>query len=178
MNVPNPDGIVSTDPPFNFTRLGVRVPAVVVSPYINAGTVIHSPEEKPEYCHSSIPATLRALFAPNEPFLTKRDAWAATFDELLTRDTPRSDCPQTMPQAPLHRELFDYVPELDGKRPLTGLQKFFIAMAANGIDDDTMTDDVMAKMTEGEGSRYVINAVNKAAGRTIIEPHWGVEASW
>ena len=28
VNVPNPDGRVSTDPPFNFTRLGVRVPAV------------------------------------------------------------------------------------------------------------------------------------------------------
>jgi phospholipase C len=31
----NPDGQNSADPPFDFTRLGGRVPAVIVSPYIN-----------------------------------------------------------------------------------------------------------------------------------------------
>jgi phospholipase C len=40
---PNPDGHVSTAPPFNFTRLGVRVPAVAISPWIEAGTVINGP---------------------------------------------------------------------------------------------------------------------------------------
>jgi phospholipase C len=30
--VPNPDGLVSKDPPFDFTRLGPRTPAILISP--------------------------------------------------------------------------------------------------------------------------------------------------
>jgi phospholipase C len=33
--IPNPDGKVSPDPAFDFTRLGIRVPMVVVSPWVN-----------------------------------------------------------------------------------------------------------------------------------------------
>lgn len=44
VNVPNPDGRVSLDPPFNFTRTGVRVPTVMVSPWINKGTLVHKPK--------------------------------------------------------------------------------------------------------------------------------------
>ena len=29
-------------------------------------------------------------------FLTKRDAWAGTFDVVLNRTTPRTDCPGTL----------------------------------------------------------------------------------
>ncbi len=36
MNVPNPDGLYATDPVlFRFDRLGVRVPTLMVSPWIN-----------------------------------------------------------------------------------------------------------------------------------------------
>ena len=35
--VPNPDGKNATDDPFDFTRLGVRVPFVVASPWIKKG---------------------------------------------------------------------------------------------------------------------------------------------
>ena len=34
LSIPNPDGLVSEKPPFNFTRIGVRVPFVLVSPWI------------------------------------------------------------------------------------------------------------------------------------------------
>ena len=33
-------------------------------------------------------------------FLTKRDAWAGSFDELLTLDAPRGDTPLHLPEAP------------------------------------------------------------------------------
>ncbi|KAJ0988823.1 hypothetical protein J5N97_007179 [Dioscorea zingiberensis] len=36
--VPNPDGIIGTEPFFNFDRLGVRVPTIMVSPWIKRGT--------------------------------------------------------------------------------------------------------------------------------------------
>src|SRR3954454_18586037 len=58
----------------DFSRLGVRVPTVLVSPWIPAGTVLRD-----VFDHASIPATLRALFAPTAKPLTARDACAATF---------------------------------------------------------------------------------------------------
>jgi phospholipase C len=73
---------------FDFRSLGVRVPAVVVSPLIEAGTVDHTVLE-----HASVPATLRALFAPGAAPLTQRDAAAATFLHLCSRTSPRTDLP-------------------------------------------------------------------------------------
>lgn len=105
--VPSPDGIIGPDPfKFKFDRLGVRVPALFISPWIERGTVLHKasgPEATSQYEHSSIPATVKKIF--NLPhFLTKRDAWAATFDVLLTRSTPRTDCPETLPEPVKLRE--------------------------------------------------------------------------
>lgn len=83
--VPNPDGRVSVDPPFDFTRLGVRVPAVLVSPFIEAGTI-----DATVYDHSSVPATLNKIFELGAgSFLTNRDRAANTFEKVLTRATPR-----------------------------------------------------------------------------------------
>lgn len=74
--------------PFDFRMLGPRVPAVVVSPLVEAGVVVHDVHE-----HASLPATLRALFAPTAKPLTKRDAWARPFHKVATRTEPRTDLP-------------------------------------------------------------------------------------
>jgi phospholipase C len=73
---------------FDFTWLGVRVPAVVVSPLVPRGVVDHT-----VYEHASVPATLRALFAPDAAPLTVRDGSAATFHHLASLTTPRTDLP-------------------------------------------------------------------------------------
>ena len=52
-----------------------------------------------EYELSSIPATMRKLFPELGGPLTKRDAWAATFDHVLT-DQLRDDCPMRLPEVP------------------------------------------------------------------------------
>jgi phospholipase C len=70
---------------FDFTMLGPRVPAIVISPYVQPATVDATIRD-----HASVPATLRALFAPNVAPLTKRDAWSPPFHDLLTLDTPRT----------------------------------------------------------------------------------------
>jgi hypothetical protein len=89
--VPNPDGKVSQNPAFDFTRLGVRVPAVLASPWIEKGSVDPTPYE-----HSSLAATLKALFGlPG--FLTARDKAANTFEKNLSRTTPRADAPVALP---------------------------------------------------------------------------------
>jgi phospholipase C len=69
---------------FDFTMLGPRVPAIVVSPYVSAGTVDTVVRD-----HASVPSTLRTLFAAGERPLTPRDAWAPPFSSLLNRKAPR-----------------------------------------------------------------------------------------
>jgi hypothetical protein len=48
------------------------------------------------YEHASLPATIRSLFGLPEP-LTTRDRSANTFEKNLSRSTPRSDTPITLP---------------------------------------------------------------------------------
>src|SRR5262249_40366098 len=78
----------SLDPAFDFTRFGVRVPAVLISPYIAAGTIDHT-----LYDHSSIIATACKLLLKNVAgaSLTKRDKNANTFEQNLTLASPRTD---------------------------------------------------------------------------------------
>jgi phospholipase C len=80
------DQFASADPPFAFDRLGVRVPAVIVSPYIAKGTVDHT-----VYDHASIPATVSKIFALSQQKVATRERYANTFESVLTLTTPRSD---------------------------------------------------------------------------------------
>jgi phospholipase C len=76
----------STDPPFDFTRLGVRVPAVLVSPFIDP-TIVHT-----QFDHCSIVSTVRKLFcdATHQTPFNWRETAAATFDTVLNRTTARA----------------------------------------------------------------------------------------
>jgi phospholipase C len=70
---------------FDFKRLGVRVPAIVISPWVAAGTL----DSDTIHDHASIPATLRQHFAPQAPPLNDREAAAKSFLPLLTLSEPR-----------------------------------------------------------------------------------------
>jgi phospholipase C len=90
-----PDGFVAqpkdtgTGAPFFFDRLGVRVPAVLVSPWVPKGTVV----DGRIFEHASIPATVTKQFLPGGLFedRTPREKQAETFLDLLTLDTMRTD---------------------------------------------------------------------------------------
>jgi phospholipase C len=73
---------------FHFDRLGVRVPAVLISPWIPKGTVVNGRI----FEHASIPATVTdwqiGLFNDRSP----REKNAETFLDLLTAAAPRPDC--------------------------------------------------------------------------------------
>lgn len=87
----------SSSPRFDFRRLGVRVPAVFVSPRIARNTVISDQD----YEHCSIVSTVRKLFCgtnAKNPF-NWREAQAPTFDNLLTLDNPRPDVALPAPVA-------------------------------------------------------------------------------
>jgi phospholipase C len=84
---------------FAFDRLGIRVPAVLVSPWIPRGTVVPGPEDPTNarvFEHASIPATVTSQFLPNfdqNNKRTVREKNAATFLDLLTDQMrPDDDC--------------------------------------------------------------------------------------
>jgi phospholipase C len=86
---------------FDFTRFGPRVPTVLVSPLIEAGTVFRVPESATPLDHTSILATVERRFSL--PPLTRRDAAAPDVGAVLTLENPRTDDPLaavSAPQAP------------------------------------------------------------------------------
>jgi phospholipase C len=78
---------------FGFDRLGVRVPTVLISPWLDPAVNV-----TPVFDHSSIVASLRALFAPGADPLTRRDAAANSFHGLAARRGPRTDLPEVAPE--------------------------------------------------------------------------------
>jgi phospholipase C len=90
-----------TGMPFNFDRLGVRVPAILVSPWIPKGTVVDR-----VFDHASIPATVTKFFLGNyaderSPRETSADVFiepnVAPVDgarNLLSLNVMRKDCPE------------------------------------------------------------------------------------
>jgi phospholipase C len=87
-----PAAATGTGVVFDFDRLGVRVPAILVSPYNARGTVVPRPEHTAvgrTFEHASIPATVSRHFL-KEDTGTPREQAAETFLDLLG-DTMRPD---------------------------------------------------------------------------------------
>ncbi len=124
-----PDSVSNPgDEGFPFNRFGVRVPTIVVSPYVEQGTVFRSNAATP-YDHTAILATLRdALDIPASNMLpSKRIIAAPNLLQVLSRETPRSDIPAiTPPSAPALRALV--APSLEA--PLSDFQKGIVAAVA------------------------------------------------
>jgi len=87
----NPDGKVSEKPACDFNRLGVRVPAVLISPFIEKGTIDHQ-----VFDHTSLLATVEKRFGLAH--LTNRDTQANTFDNVFSLAVPRADAPAQVPR--------------------------------------------------------------------------------
>jgi phospholipase C len=83
---PDPDAAAG-ELGFAFDRSGYRVPAILVSPWVERGAVFND-----EYRHTSLIATLRKAWDLGDT-LTQRDASARTFDDLFALEEPRH--PQT-----------------------------------------------------------------------------------
>jgi phospholipase C len=91
-----PDGFVAqpndtgTGMPFAFDRLGVRVPAILVSPWIPRGTVVTGRT----FEHASIPATVTKFFLGDYDPRSPREKAADTFLDLLSLPVMRTDGPE------------------------------------------------------------------------------------
>jgi phospholipase C len=115
----------SPSAPFNFDRYGVRVPALLISPYIQQGLILRPLGQRP-FDHTSIIATLRKRFELGPP-LTERDAVAPTFETALTLPQPtnlgpdRIGAPQVEPRIARRGAGVD--------EPLTDLQASLVELA-------------------------------------------------
>jgi phospholipase C len=103
---------------FTFNRLGVRLPAIAVSPWVSERTVVND-----VYHHSSMIRTMRERWNLGKPF-TGRDADAPDIGAVLTREGPRA--PEDWPE--VHPQL---VPDFDESlippdAPLSPLAKAYI----------------------------------------------------
>ena len=111
------------DSGFYFNRFGVRVPTIVVSPYVKPGTVFRSPGSVP-YDHTSILATLRDWLGISsvDMLLSARIAAAPTLAQVLTLPAPGP--PPTIAQP------IQAVVQTSLDRPLNDLQKSLISATA------------------------------------------------
>jgi len=104
-HVPPPWGAVPPDNSvgefgFDFTRFGVRVPALLVSPRIAAGTVFRA--RRGTIDHTSVLKTIELLW--NVAPLTARDKAAPDLGDVLTLAKPRTDDPLQNVEIPISGE--------------------------------------------------------------------------
>jgi phospholipase C len=106
VNVPAGDDITYTETAqdgknitFDFKRLGVRVPTLLISPWVGQGVVEGKGSNNGgEYTHTSILGFLQELWGLDT--LTPRVAYSSTFEHLITdhfRDDAISELPQPFP---------------------------------------------------------------------------------
>lgn len=101
---------------FRFDRLGVRVPTVLISPFIEPGTVTNT-----LFDHTSIIKTVTNRWGLQS--LTERDRWATDLSQVLRRETPRQDTPALNPRP--------YAPSgAHGNEPLNDYQKAVLMLVA------------------------------------------------
>lgn len=127
LTVPPDDVVVPPDQPggsgFAFGRLGMRVPAILVSPLIEPGRTINT-----AFDHTSIIKTVINCFDMrdgdgNPATLLAREAASTDLSGAITRTTPRSDTVDIP---------FEEPPAFDGtvERPLSAIQSDIVATAA------------------------------------------------
>jgi phospholipase C len=119
---------------FTFNTYGVRVPAVIISPYMSPGSRIRAvptglPAIGPPYPfdHTSIIATLRRLFNLGAP-LTNRDAVAPDLLGPLSLADPTNDGPDSVTATPSQPSISEL--EQRASAPPNSMQAALSQMAA------------------------------------------------
>jgi phospholipase C len=158
---PPGDGISDEDNAFHhftFDRLGVRVPAVVVSPLIERNVV-----DGTVYDHSSLLATVETIFGLKP--LTARDAAASNLMKLLTRTSARTNAPADIGQAANSGFVCDDDPPLQGtSSSSSGLTS---GAGKGGRDGHDWTRDTQEVPSSLRGFQEValLKALKNARGR-------------
>jgi phospholipase C len=173
-NSPNPDDHASFSvPAFAFDRLGLRVPAVIASPWISKGA-----DENRALQHTSVIRTVTEMFGLNELValdgeLNDRSRSAASFADLFTRlDAPRppGDMPAALDRPPLENAVVSFaagVPVHPADEPLDSLTEEWVqGVAALTQEKLGVTTEAIEPMptTQGEASDFVERRLREAFG--------------
>ncbi len=143
---------------FTFDRLGCRVPAIAVSAYTRAGTILHD-----EMHHGAVIATLSRLHGLRP--LTRRDAEANDLFAVVNLDTPRPASqwprvhPMYVPANPHEDDLDDLAEGKHKDKPISnpgrGLLGLLLARYAPGTPEpETYADAFHTLRTHGLGLFY------------------------
>jgi phospholipase C len=154
-HVPPPTGAAapapwpkSRDGTFDFSRFGVRVPTIVVSSYVQPGTVFRAPPGQTPFDHTSLLATLRDWLNldadAQNPFLpSPRIKNAPTLDGVLTLDDTNKN--MNWPDIVATCTVGEDDQSLD--TPLSGLQKSLIAGAIRRNSKNPTDPETIARST-------------------------------
>jgi len=105
--VPRPDGYVNDgEPSFDFSMLGPRIPAILISPWLDKGIVFRDQLQNTSILRF-VQNLLTSGLEPNFLSLTERDAQAPSFASVFWRDEPRTDC---LPFLEDYGPLFNTIP--------------------------------------------------------------------
>jgi Phosphoesterase family len=171
--LPSPDNISSIAPPFDFKLSGIRVPVVVISPYIQPNNKICSTI----FDHTSVIATALKLFTPaNWPSdnLFARAEAANTFDTVLDLNMPPDDTWPNFP-VPVYGGV---VPQIHASAavaaPLSALQADGLAQARSL--NSSLPRGFQVKVPRGLNKAAVAGAFSQAVGKAAIAAHKQVKA--
>jgi phospholipase C len=164
----SPDGRGEPPHNFKFDRYGVRVPAVLISPWIPAGTIVRPPGDIP-FDHTSIMATLRALFGIES--LSDRDRAAPDLVSALSLPEPANSGPPSLPLPalpPSPKQVLD-----GADRPPNHMQEALaqftqqLPAGSASVADQLKLGEIAAEMLGKEAIQTVGAALSKAeAGLT------------
>ena len=148
----SPDGVViPPDQPggtgFQFDRLGVRVPAIVISAYTPPGTILNT-----IFDHTSALSTVVNVFRLPAGKLGERQRAAKDVSEALSLPTARSDRPPLLPPAVADVTLLQRAEALGAtlrhakSKPLSGLQRRILVGSAKrlGLSEEAQRQIVSA----------------------------------
>lgn len=154
---------------FCFDRLGIRVPTILVSPWIPPGHVEHT-----EFCHTSLIKTVTQRWGLQS--LTQRDAAANDLSPVLALDAPRTDRPDIVP--------LPYTPHPEHRKaPLLHLQRDILSLiacyeAAQKLDEGLNLKEKIveiSRLTEAEFDIHKLKTVGEAIDfmTTKLQPETG-----
>jgi phospholipase C len=152
---------------FDFKRFGVRVPLLLISPLIEAGTVIRSKTAVP-FDHTSIIATILNWLKidPARWQLGSRTANAPTFEDVLTRQDqplrPPIKLPATGQCRPQLQAMDGAVPSLSASMMARGLAH---TARQQGVADADLRELLKEHMADVSTTSELMGSVSTIAGR-------------
>lgn len=171
VHLASPDNISSIAPPFDFTLSGLRVPAVVISPYVQPGAICST-----VFDHTSVIATVLKLFTPGtwpSDNLFARAEVANTFDTLLDLNMAPNDVWPNF-AAPVYGGV---VPQIQAATaavaPLSDLQAESVAQAR--ALNASLPDDFRVKIPRRLNQVAAAGAFVQAVGNAAVAAHQKVK---